>query len=320
MTWASTSLRISVIARCAATPSTWDRENDVMDSTSVAAPTASASRGSSSQCCFETTSSMKYFVEVGSTSPARRLTTINANPTASRLRCVQMSARASSSAPAVTFFFGGDPGGTFAPGAGRDPRLRSALPSPLIFKSPPSVRKVCARVTNYPSRAKYSFRRVPMTSWKTLIVCTAWLAVPQAVYGQSPDLKAAAAEIVKADADFARAVADKDRQTFLSFVAETTTFNGGSASELRGRDAVMKEWEEFFAPEGPRLTWQPIKGEVILSGDVGYTTGRSVLRVKAKDGTESERLGVYLTVWRKQPDGRWRVVFDTGSTLPQGAR
>jgi ketosteroid isomerase-like protein len=159
-----------------------------------------------------------------------------------------------------------------------------------------------------------------MTSWKTLIVCTAWLAMPQAMHGQSPDLKAAAAEIVKADADFARSVADKDRRKFLSFVAEATTFNGGSASELRGRDAVMKEWEDFFAPDGPTLTWQPTKGDVIASGDVGYTTGRSVLKVKGKDGTVSQRLGVYLTVWRKQPDGSWKVVFDTGSTLPQGVR
>ena len=29
-----------------------------------------------------------------------------------------------------------------------------------------------------------------------------------------------------------------------------------------------------------------------------------------------ERRGEYLTVWRKQRDGSWKVIFDTGSTLP----
>ena len=159
-----------------------------------------------------------------------------------------------------------------------------------------------------------------MTAWKASVVCLACIALPQVARPQAPNLEAAAAQMVKADRDFARSVADRNRQAFLSFVAEVTTFNGGTATEVRGRDAVMKDWENLFEPNGPTLTWQPTKGEVIASGDVGYTTGRSVFRTKAKDGTTTERLGVYLTVWRKQPDGSWKAVFDTGSSLPQTAR
>lgn len=132
----------------------------------------------------------------------------------------------------------------------------------------------------------------------------------------SPTLRAAADQIVKSDAAFAQSVADKNREKFLSFIADATSFNGGTANELRGRDAVMKAWEDFFAPDGPTLTWTPIKGEVIGAGDVGYTTGRSVYRQKDANGKVVERRGQYLTVWRKQGDGSWKVVFDTGSTLP----
>lgn len=139
-----------------------------------------------------------------------------------------------------------------------------------------------------------------------------------AVAAQSPavDLKAAADRIVTSDALFAQSVAEKNREQFLSFIADVTTFNGGTRNELHGRDAVMKEWSDFFAPDGPTLTWTPIKGEVIGAGDVGYTTGRSVLRQKGPDGKVTERRGQYLTVWRKQADGTWKVVFDTGSALP----
>jgi ketosteroid isomerase-like protein len=132
----------------------------------------------------------------------------------------------------------------------------------------------------------------------------------------SSTLRAAADQIVKSDAAFAQSVADKNREKFLSFIADVTSFNGGTANELRGRDAVMKAWEDFFAPDGPTLTWTPIKGEVIGAGDVGYTTGRSVYRQKDANGKLVERRGQYLTVWRKQGDGSWKVVFDTGSTLP----
>jgi len=77
---------------------------------------------------------------------------------------------------------------------------------------------------------------------------------------------AEAAQIMKADADFAQAVAGKDRARFLSFLAEVTTFNGGSPSELHGRDAVMKEWNDFFTPDGPTLSWTPARGEVVGAG------------------------------------------------------
>lgn len=132
----------------------------------------------------------------------------------------------------------------------------------------------------------------------------------------APTLQAAADQIVKSDAAFARSVAEKDRTKFLSFIAEVTTFNGGAANELHGRDAVMKAWGDFFAPDGPTLSWTPTKGEVIGAGDVGYTTGRSVFRQKDASGKVTERRGQYVTIWRKQPDGSWKVVFDTGSTLP----
>lgn len=120
---------------------------------------------------------------------------------------------------------------------------------------------------------------------------------------------------MKADTDFARSVADRDRERFLSFLADTTTFNGGTPNELRGRDAVMKDWSDFFDPSGPSLSWTPLHGEVIGAGDIGYTVGRSTFRVKAADGS-TERQGEYLTVWRRQGKGTWKVVFDTGSTLP----
>jgi ketosteroid isomerase-like protein len=132
----------------------------------------------------------------------------------------------------------------------------------------------------------------------------------------APDLAAAAAQIMKADADFARSVAEGDRDRFLSFIADVTTFSGGTANELRGKDAVWKAWSDFFAPNGPKLRWTPTKGEVIGAGDIGYTTGRAVIRAPGRDGKVTERHTEYVTVWKKQADGSWKVIFDTGSTLP----
>src|SRR5262245_42522433 len=81
---------------------------------------------------------------------------------------------------------------------------------------------------------------------------------------QTPNnLKAAADQILKSDAAFAQSVAEKNREKFLLFIADVTTFNGGTANELHGRDAVMKAWSDFFAPGGPTLSWTPLNGEVV---------------------------------------------------------
>jgi ketosteroid isomerase-like protein len=151
---------------------------------------------------------------------------------------------------------------------------------------------------------------------QALLTC-GLLAVSTPAHAQaSVQYAAEAAQILKADADFAQSVAERSRERFLSFIADVTTFNGGTPAELHGREAVMKEWADFFDPNGPALWWIPTRGEVVGAGDLGYTTGRSVLRVKGTDGAVTERSGEYLTVWRRQRDGAWKVIFDTGSTLP----
>jgi len=132
----------------------------------------------------------------------------------------------------------------------------------------------------------------------------------------SGDNKAAAEAILKADRDFNQAVAVRDLEKFLSFVAEGATFNGGTPDEIRGRDAVAKDWAPFFQADGPRLTWIPTHAEVLGAGDLGYSVGSSEYRTAAAGG-QTTRRGQYLTVWRKQADGRWLAVYDTGSNFKQ---
>jgi len=129
-----------------------------------------------------------------------------------------------------------------------------------------------------------------------------------------PNLSAVAA-IMKADLDFNQAVADRDVKRFLSFVGEHATFNGGLPDEVHCRDAIAKDWARYFQPNGARLTWKPTKAEVLGRGDLGYSVGSWELRAVTAGGQAGVTRGDYLTVWRKQADGAWRVSFDTGSSF-----
>jgi ketosteroid isomerase-like protein len=121
------------------------------------------------------------------------------------------------------------------------------------------------------------------------------------------------AAIVTADENFNKSVAEKDRRKFLSFIADEAIFVSGD-EQMRGRDAIMKGWDAFFQENGPSLEWQPTGAEVLVGGDVGHTVGRWVRRARGADGRTVQTTGQYLTVWRKQADGSWLVVYDIGST------
>ncbi len=54
----------------------------------------------------------------------------------------------------------------------------------------------------------------------------------------------------------------------------------------------------------PLIEWWPVFAGVSMSGDLGFTTGPA-----AQDGA---RYGHYFTVWKRQPDGTWRWVYDGG--------
>ena len=142
------------------------------------------------------------------------------------------------------------------------------------------------------------------------IVLLALRAAPVAAQPAGARRQAEAA-MLKADRDFNQAMADRDMNRFLAFVAEDATFNTN-----RGREAVGKAWAPFFAPDGPRITWAPTKAESLVAGDVGYTVGTWERHTKAADGTMKITHGQYLTVWQKQKDGSWQAAFDTGSTAP----
>jgi ketosteroid isomerase-like protein len=57
------------------------------------------------------------------------------------------------------------------------------------------------------------------------------------------------------------------------------------------------------------LTWQPMGGDLSHSGDLGYTYGATEFKKQGTEGASIET-GSYMRVWRKMPDGSWKVVLD----------
>jgi ketosteroid isomerase-like protein len=64
-----------------------------------------------------------------------------------------------------------------------------------------------------------------------------------------------------------------------------------------------------------KLEWWPVYGDVAESGDLGYNTGPTLVSDLTPQNRPS-RHGYFFSVWRKQPDGLWRVAVDMGAESP----
>ena len=81
---------------------------------------------------------------------------------------------------------------------------------------------------------------------------------------------------------------------------------------VHGRDAI----HEYL--KGPlRHGVRDLAYEVTFikhSGDLAYDVWRYSMSLPEPDGTMRKDRGKYLTVWRRQADGQWRIVADCWSS------
>ena len=63
-------------------------------------------------------------------------------------------------------------------------------------------------------------------------------------------------------------------------------------------------------PPDLSVTWAPQGAEIAQSGELGYTWGRWSNVTYAADGTMLDTYGKYVTIWKKQDDGSWKIAID----------
>lgn len=128
------------------------------------------------------------------------------------------------------------------------------------------------------------------------------LCAPLAVSAQAA---ATRATVEARELAFAKTMAERDFEAFLTFVSPEAVFFDGDGA-LRGRDAIGAAWEAYFEGDEAPFSWAPDTVEVLESGALALTSGP----VRVPTG---EVVGRFNSIWRRDPDGVWRIVFDRGS-------
>lgn len=145
-----------------------------------------------------------------------------------------------------------------------------------------------------------------------LMLCAvAFIAVPQ-----EKNISHALASLVAAERAFARTSVEKGvRESFLEFFAE---------DGINFQPHPTKTREAFLSQPAPAkrppitLNWEPVWADVSAAGDLGYTTGPYTVTDNSPEKRPT-RHGYYFSIWKKQPDGNWKVAVDLGTQNPTPA-
>lgn len=122
--------------------------------------------------------------------------------------------------------------------------------------------------------------------------------------------KEALNELVKAEWDFINLAKETNtRDAFWAqFIDETIVFGEGPVNAKRAY--------EHQQPNKSWLKWEPVFSDLATSNDFGYNTGPWEFRVNKTD-EKAVAFGHFVSFWKKQADGSWKLLLDIGIDHPQ---
>jgi len=138
---------------------------------------------------------------------------------------------------------------------------------------------------------------------------------PLAAQAQSPakpKLSAAECEVWARELGFARSVAQHDAAAFAGFIAEGAVFGAKRPNPRRGRDAVVAAWSGIVAGKELRLSWYPAMVAIGGEPDIASSSGPALYEDLAPDAKQRFLIGAFQSIWHRDADGTWRVLFDDG--------
>ena len=111
-------------------------------------------------------------------------------------------------------------------------------------------------------------------------------------------------------ADWSKATQAKDLDKAMSFYADDAMVLSPKIPLIQGKDNIRIGWKQMFAIPGPGLTFTTGEVQVARSGDLAWEHGAYDFATTDKKGKTTAEHGKYITIWKKNPDGAWKVVAD----------
>ena len=115
------------------------------------------------------------------------------------------------------------------------------------------------------------------------------------------------ASLLKADRAFFEAAKAGASQAWEKLLSSDARIHRNQMMPIVGK-TELKAW---IGKQSAAVSGEPIKADVALSGDFGYSYGKYELKA------EKVEKGYYARVWKRDAKGDWRIVFDVTNPLPE---
>lgn len=124
-----------------------------------------------------------------------------------------------------------------------------------------------------------------------------------------PDTAGWKEEVRQAEEAFDALAAEQGIKTaFLAFAAEDAVLLRGERL-IEGKAAITQYFDQQDL-EQVQLRWKPDFIDVAADGSLAYTYGKYTFSAPDSSGQTRESSGMFHTVWKRQPDGSWKFVYD----------
>lgn len=118
------------------------------------------------------------------------------------------------------------------------------------------------------------------------------------------------AAIRAASTAWSQAAQAKDLDKAVSFYTDDAIEFVDKGPLAKGKENIRESWKTLLAMPGAGLSFAPTAVEVAKSGDMAYEYGLYDIVTTDKKGKTNDEKGKYVTVWKKQGDGSWKVAID----------
>lgn len=116
------------------------------------------------------------------------------------------------------------------------------------------------------------------------------------------------------DGRFEKSVVEGGGKAFASWFADDAVILSNGKPAVMGHTAIVAQAQ--WDPKVYQLTWVPEGAQMGPSNDMGFTWGDYEGRSKDKNGQPIVVSGRYFTVWKKLPNGTWKVALDASADAP----
>jgi uncharacterized protein (TIGR02246 family) len=126
----------------------------------------------------------------------------------------------------------------------------------------------------------------------------------------SQDTRAADESAVKeTDEQWSKAAMANDLDGTVAYYSDDASILPPNAPIATGKPAIRAVWASMLNPH-VTVSWQVTKADAARSGELAYVTGVYQIAAKDAEGKAQEDRGKLVEVWKKQADGKWKVVTD----------